>query len=122
MALAVTPRRARGGPHPAKGSLLLQTLQRGAVQIGVSGSVNLMLVLDAAGITTRRSRSERCLLAQRYVMGTVPGALALRIAFTERRQAMRRWQPSPPSPPSPPSAHRPPHTSAHTAHIHRARW
>ena len=37
--------------HPERGSVLLQSLVLGAVQIGVSGAVNVVLVLGAAGIT-----------------------------------------------------------------------
>ena len=34
--------------HPERGSVLLQSLQLGVVQIGVSGAVNALLVLGAA--------------------------------------------------------------------------
>ncbi|GAA0828933.1 hypothetical protein GCM10009080_02840 [Cupriavidus pauculus] len=44
-----------------------------------------MLVLGASGITAFLSRSERWLRAQRYVMGSVLGVLALRIALTDRK-------------------------------------
>ncbi|PLQ00844.1 LysE family translocator [Cupriavidus pauculus] len=71
--------------HPENGSVLTQSLQLGAVQIGVSGAVNCLLVLGASGITAFLSRSERWLRAQRYVMGTVLGALALRIAMSDRK-------------------------------------
>jgi len=71
--------------HPERGSVLLQSLGLGAVQIGVSGSVNALLVFGAAGITAFLSRSERWLRAQRYVMGSVLAALAVRIALTERK-------------------------------------
>ncbi|SDD62675.1 Threonine/homoserine/homoserine lactone efflux protein [Cupriavidus sp. YR651] len=71
--------------HPENGSVLWQSLQLGAVQIGVSGTVNLMLVLGASGITAFLSRSEGWLRAQRYVMGTVLGALAMRIAMSDRK-------------------------------------
>ncbi|WP_284454525.1 LysE family translocator [Cupriavidus campinensis] len=71
--------------HPEQGSVLWQSLQLGAVQIGVSGAVNFLLVMGASGITAFLSRSERWLRAQRYVMGTVLGALAMRIALTDRK-------------------------------------
>jgi threonine/homoserine/homoserine lactone efflux protein len=71
--------------HPEKGSVLMQSLQLGAVQIGVSGAVNFMLVLGAASITAFLSRSEGWLRAQRYVMGSVLGALAFRIALTDNK-------------------------------------
>jgi len=69
---------------PARGPVLLQTLQLGAVQMAVSGSVNALLVLGAGGITAFLSRSRGWLRAQRWIMGGVLGALALRIAFTEK--------------------------------------
>ena len=71
--------------HPENGTVLMQSLQLGAVQIGVSGAVNCVLVLGASGITAFLSRSERWLRAQRYVMGSVLGVLALRIALTDRK-------------------------------------
>jgi threonine/homoserine/homoserine lactone efflux protein len=70
---------------PARGSVLLQTLQLGAVQMTISGGVNALLVLGAGGITAFLSRSRGWLRAQRWVMGGVLGALALRIAFMEKQ-------------------------------------
>lgn len=71
--------------HPEKGSVLLQSLQLGVLQIGISGAVNCALVLGAAGITAFMSRSQTWLRAQRYVMGSVLALLAVRIAWPERR-------------------------------------
>jgi threonine/homoserine/homoserine lactone efflux protein len=70
---------------PERGSVLLQSLQLGAVQIGVSGSVNALLVLGAGAITAFLARSRGWLQAQRWVMGGVLAALALRIAFMDKR-------------------------------------
>jgi threonine/homoserine/homoserine lactone efflux protein len=70
---------------PERGSVLLQSLQLGVVQIGVSGTVNALLVLGAGAITEFLSRSRGWLMAQRWIMGGVLGALALRIAFADRR-------------------------------------
>ena len=70
--------------HPERGDVLAQSLALGAVQMTVSGTVNALLVLGAAGITAWLTRSRRWLRAQRYLMGTVLGALALRIAFSEK--------------------------------------
>jgi len=69
--------------HPDRGSVLLQALQLGAVQIAVSGTVNALLVLGAARIAAFLASSRRWLAAQRYLMGTVLGALALRMALLE---------------------------------------
>lgn len=70
---------------PARGPVLVQTLQLGVVQMAVSGSVNALLVMGAGAITAFLSRSRGWLQAQRWVMGGVLGALALRIAFFEKQ-------------------------------------
>lgn len=71
--------------HPERGSVLAQALQLGAVQIVVSGSVNAVLVIGAARISAFLARSRGWLRAQRYLMGTVLGALALRMAWPEQK-------------------------------------
>jgi threonine/homoserine/homoserine lactone efflux protein len=71
--------------QPGRGPVLLQSLQLGSVQIAVSGSVNALLILGAAGITAALSRSRGWLLAQRYLMGLVLGGLAVRIALSEKQ-------------------------------------
>ncbi len=71
--------------HPERGSVLGQSAALGAIQISVSGLVNLMLVLGAASITAVLSRSEGWLRAQRYVMGNVLALLAVRIAVDTRK-------------------------------------
>jgi threonine/homoserine/homoserine lactone efflux protein len=70
---------------PERGSVLLQSLQLGAVQIAVSGGVNTLLVMGAGAISAFLSRSRGWLQAQRWVMGGVLGALAVRIALMEKR-------------------------------------
>jgi threonine/homoserine/homoserine lactone efflux protein len=70
---------------PERGSVLMQSLQLGAVQIGISGGVNALLILGAGAITAFLSRSRGWLQAQRWVMGGVLGALAVRIAFMDKR-------------------------------------
>ena len=55
------------------------------MQILVSGGINALLVLGAAGITAFLSKSKGWLRAQRYVMGSVLAALAVRIALTDRK-------------------------------------
>ncbi|WP_225785310.1 LysE family translocator [Xenophilus sp. Marseille-Q4582] len=71
--------------HPEKGSVLLQSLQLGAIQIGVSGAVNAALIFCAGGLTAFLSRSEGWLRAQRWIMGSVLALLALRIAVPDRK-------------------------------------
>ena len=70
--------------HPERGNVALQALQLGVVQIAISGTVNALLVLGAGRISAFLASSRRWLLAQRYLMGTVLGALAARIALVER--------------------------------------
>jgi threonine/homoserine/homoserine lactone efflux protein len=70
--------------HPERGGVAAQALQLGAVQILVSGTVNALLVLGAARIASFLARSRGWLAAQRYVMGTVLGALAVRMAAMQR--------------------------------------
>ena len=71
--------------HPERGPVLWQSATLGAVQIALSGLVNLLLVLGAASITALLARSEGWLRAQRRVMGSVLALLALRIATDTRR-------------------------------------
>ena len=71
--------------HPERGQVLVQSLQLGVLQIGISGGVNLLIILGAARITSFLSQSASWLRAQRYVMGSVLGLLALRIAMEERK-------------------------------------
>ncbi|MFM9424311.1 threonine/homoserine/homoserine lactone efflux protein [Variovorax sp. GrIS 2.14] len=71
--------------HPEHGSVLLQSAMLGAVQIAGSAVVNATLVFGAAGITAVLSQSTGWLRTQRYVMGTVLAAIAVRIALTERK-------------------------------------
>jgi threonine/homoserine/homoserine lactone efflux protein len=73
--------------HPERGSVFLQSAALGAVQIGISGLVNLMLVLGAASVTAVLSRSEGWLRAQRYVMGSVLALIAVKIATDTRKTA-----------------------------------
>jgi threonine/homoserine/homoserine lactone efflux protein len=69
---------------PERGSVLAQSLVLGAVQMSVSFSVNLLFALSAAGIASWFARNPLWLAAQRYVMGGVLAALAVRLAFEPR--------------------------------------
>lgn len=71
--------------HPERGSVLLQSLQLGAIQITVSGTINALIILGAAGITAFLARSAGWLRAQRYIMGSVLAGLAVRIAFEDKK-------------------------------------
>jgi threonine/homoserine/homoserine lactone efflux protein len=70
---------------PDHGSIFLQGIQLGFTQILVGMTGNLVILLSAAHIAARLSAHPRWLLAQRYVMGTVLGGLALRLAIEPQR-------------------------------------
>jgi threonine/homoserine/homoserine lactone efflux protein len=70
---------------PARGPVFAQSLILGAIQMTVSFGVNLLIALSAAGIAAWFARNPLWLAAQRYVMGGVLAALAVRIAFEERK-------------------------------------
>lgn len=72
--------------HPERGSVLVQSLALGVVQISTSATVNALLVLFAARMALFLNRSRAWMRAQRYVMGSVLGLLALRL-LTEKRPA-----------------------------------
>ena len=72
---------------PMQGSVFLQSITLGTTQISVSFSVNLMIILFAARIASWFNRNPFWLSIQRYVMGFVLGALAVRLALEERRSA-----------------------------------
>ncbi|MEV6838559.1 LysE family translocator [Streptomyces sp. NPDC051133] len=63
-----------------RGHVLLQGLVLGSVQIVVSVAVNLGIVLAAGTIAVFLARRPSWLKVQRYLMGTVLGALAVSLA------------------------------------------
>ena len=65
---------------PGAGDRLLQGFELGGVQITVSLAVNLAVVLTAGGIAAFLSRRPAWLRAQRYLMGTLLGGLAVGLA------------------------------------------
>lgn len=71
--------------HPEHGSVLLQSVILGVTQIAISFSVNSMIVFSAAGIAGFFARNQGWLRAQRYIMGSMLGALAVRLALDERK-------------------------------------
>jgi len=71
--------------HPERGSVLLQSMQLGMAQMASSAAVNTLMIVGAASITAVLSQSAGWLRAQRYVMGSVLAALAVRVALTERK-------------------------------------
>lgn len=71
--------------RPEHGPVFLQSLQLGTVQILISFSVNLCIALSAAHLATWFARNPHWLAAQRWLMGTVLAALAVRLALEPRR-------------------------------------
>ena len=70
---------------PEHGSLFVQSVLLGATQIAISFTVNLAIALSAARLASWFVRNPRWLAAQRWVMGIVLAALALRLATEPRR-------------------------------------
>jgi threonine/homoserine/homoserine lactone efflux protein len=79
--LSVLPQFVR----PEHGSVFGQSVTLGLVQIAVSFSVNLAIVATAARLAGWFARNPLWLRAQRWLMGGVLGALAVRLALDERR-------------------------------------
>jgi threonine/homoserine/homoserine lactone efflux protein len=71
--------------HPAAGHVVVQGFILGGVQIAVSLVVNLAIVAAAGTIAVFLTRRPGWLRAQRYVMGTVLGALAVHLATDRSR-------------------------------------
>ena len=69
-------------PH---GDVLAQSLVLGGVQILISVTVNAAIAMTAGSISGFLARKPTWLAAQRYVMGTVLGALAVKMAMDTRR-------------------------------------
>jgi threonine/homoserine/homoserine lactone efflux protein len=72
--------------RPDQGHVLAQGFLLGGVQIAVSLTVNLVIVAAAGTIAVFLAQRPAWLKAQRWLMGTVLGALAVRLA-TERTPA-----------------------------------
>jgi threonine/homoserine/homoserine lactone efflux protein len=72
---------------PESGSVLAQSLVLGATQVCIGSSVNLIVTLSAAGIASWFARNRLWLAVQRYVMGIVLGALAVRLLSQQRSAA-----------------------------------
>ena len=70
---------------PALGSVFFQSILLGVTQILISISVNAMIALAAGSIAAFLSTRPLWLLIQRWLMGTVLAALAVRMAFDARR-------------------------------------
>ncbi|MGC9669931.1 LysE family translocator [Planosporangium sp. 12N6] len=73
--------------RPEAGHVLVQGFVLGAVQIAVALTVNLLIVLAAGTIAGFLAGRPLWLRAQRYLMGTVLGALAVKLATDHTRPA-----------------------------------
>ena len=71
--------------RPAVGHLALQGFALGAIQILVSLTVNFFIVLAAGTIARTLRKRPGWVRAQRYLMGTVLGALAVRLLTDHAR-------------------------------------
>ena len=72
---------------PERGSVFVQSLVLGATQAAISFAVNLAFVLTAAGIAAWFACNPLWLAVQRWVMGGMLAALAVRLALEPRRAA-----------------------------------
>jgi len=70
---------------PAKGSVLSQSLMLGGTQTVISVSINALIALAAGSIASFLAGRPHWILVQRWLMGTVLGGLALRLAFDSKR-------------------------------------
>src|ERR1700726_4659554 len=70
---------------PAQGSVLMQSIALGSIQIVISVSVNAAIALAAGSIALFLGTRPTWLLVQRWLMGTVLAGLAVRMALETRR-------------------------------------
>jgi threonine/homoserine/homoserine lactone efflux protein len=71
--------------HPENGHQFLQNLLLGVTQMTISFSINLGVVLTAGTIAAFFATRPLWLRSQRWMMGGVLGALAVRMALEERK-------------------------------------
>ena len=83
--LALLPQVIDPTPGHMAGSVLTQSLVLGSTQIAISVSVNATIALAAGGIAQFLGQRPTWLLVQRWLMGTVLAALAVRMALEPRR-------------------------------------
>ena len=70
---------------PEHGSLFIQSILLGLTQISVSFTVNFLIALFASAIAVWFVRNPLWLAVQRYVMGGVLAALAVRLMLEQRK-------------------------------------
>ncbi|MDE2428836.1 MAG: LysE family translocator, partial [Burkholderiales bacterium] len=67
------------------GSVLLQSLMLGSVQISISLAVNVLIVVMASSISAFLVERPLWQMLQRWVMGTVLAGLAVKMAYESRK-------------------------------------
>lgn len=70
---------------PAAGGILAQSVMLGIIQIIVSVSVNAVIVVSAGSIAVFLSARPKAVLIQRWIMATVLGGLAVKMASEGHR-------------------------------------
>lgn len=70
---------------PAQGSVLMQSLVLGAIQIAVSVSINALIAIAAGSIAAFLATRPFWMLVQRWIMGTMLAALAVKMAVEARK-------------------------------------
>ncbi|NIX75438.1 LysE family translocator [Microvirga terricola] len=70
---------------PSKGHVLAQSITLGSTQIAISVTVNAMIAITAGTIAAFLARNPRWITAQRWLMGTVLGGLAVQMAIEAKR-------------------------------------
>ena len=70
---------------PERGSVLRQALMLGSTQIAVSVTVNTLITLSAGSIAAFLARKPGWAVVQRWLMATVLGGLAIRMATEAQR-------------------------------------
>ena len=72
---------------PESGSVLVQSLLLGTTQVCIGATVNLLVTLSAASISAWFAKNRLWLGVQRYLMGIVLGALAIKLIGQQRSAA-----------------------------------
>jgi threonine/homoserine/homoserine lactone efflux protein len=70
---------------PARGSVLMQSVVLGSMQIAISMAMNGIIAVTAGSISVFLARSPRWLVVQRWFMGTVLTGLAVNMLRESRR-------------------------------------
>lgn len=70
---------------PEYGSILTQSLTLGITQLSISTMVNFLIVLSASAVAAWFQGRPLWVRVQKYLMGTVLAALALRLALSDRK-------------------------------------